>query len=79
MRQVLSIENRSGLLAVRHRYVINIHELSRYGSVIRRFAAGQPNLGGAVMGRNGVQPPAELQRNRLLLEALPWRNACINV
>jgi len=39
-------------------------------SMIRMFAAGQPNLGGAVMGSNAVQPSADFQRNALLLEEL---------
>lgn len=38
--------------------------------MIRMFAAGQPNLGGAVMGSNAVQPSADFQRNALLLEEL---------
>jgi len=50
--------------------VINIHEPNRHHSMIRMFAAGQPNLGGAVMGSNAVQPSADFQRNALLLEEL---------
>lgn len=38
--------------------------------MIRMFAAGQPNLGGAVNGSNAVQPSADFQRNALLLEEI---------
>lgn len=42
-------------LGERHLYVVNINEAIPGHSRDFMFAAGQPNLGGAVMGSDGVQ------------------------